>query len=764
LVVGAVIAAADMAWALLDAASVDAPSRIHNPLVAPVNVTVDYGTERTVPPVLVERVSPREIASPIEGQENFFERAAVFADVRISAESEIWNSVQQVTLRISGRELSLSGTSLRDAATPSDNGLHTVSLRDALGISGPGSRIPLLGAVLNYRGDLTVIFWLFLRTIIAAVAVVVMWRLRVTGFFRDNSNTARCFAWSWLIFGVLATVLSKSWMQERPLVVSDLASVLYLATLLWLTISSAYLIHRFALVPDNTADVPAPLRRPATWTRAAHWAIAVSVVAMAAILRIWNLDYLQGADSFNLTAALALNDTGSFAYARNLHLTHGFAWLMRTFGTSLGAVRTPLVALSLLVMLTLPLLAKPFGVRAAILSLLLYALSPVAIEHASTIREYGENLVLATLLLGVLTYVFLRMRPFPRKAVIALTLVFLTLALSIHVYGGAVNNVTVASTIQVTGFYVVGLIVVLLWPRAAGHRIVLVVLLFAAFVGLVAIAPNIGPFERELWVPVNFFRMYLDPFVDKPMQWFSFQALTPLVPAIIVLSSMAKRRNRDLSIAMSLAFWGSLLLFSLRMGDTSRSRYVYHLLPLYLVLFSSGIDQLWWSLRMGLSHTQKRKPAFFAFWLGVLALVWPANTAIATRHVIPDGQDRWVTSLRHENYVRPLYHLLELNGLSARRALVLERERPDNYLWMMKRPVTETYSFAHYSNTPYDIAQGVYYEHPDWGAFGLTTAVIRHNQGFYLLKDRPGRIPRVVAEGTELSFVTSAHGFTIYRW
>lgn len=767
LAAGVALAAADMVWALLDAASIDAPPRLHNPIVAPVQVTVDYAGERSVPPPLVERISPRGIASALEGRESFFARASVFADVRVSAESVIWDEVRSVALRVGDRTLEATGAQLRAAALQGEDGVQSVSLRDAFAISRPGSFLPRIGSVFNYRGDLTVIFWLFLRTLFGAAAIVGLWRLHASAFFRDPANAAKCFTSSWVVFGILALLLAKSWMERRPVIVSDVASAVYLGVLICVVFSLAQLLYAFGRVDHHRGmGRSLSLRGSDRPLGRSFWAIAALAVILAAAFRLWNIDYLQGADSFNLTAALALNDTGSFAYARNLHLTHAFGWLLQTFGASLTSIRVPLVLVSLGVMAMLPLLSRPFGAGVILVSLVLYATSPVAIEHASTIREYGENLLVATVFLAILTIVFLRLRQSPRRAAATLTLSIVVGGLLIYGYARLVNNVTVVATIQVAAFYVVALCAVLLWGRVPERwpRVAIVFGLAAGFVGLVAMAPRLGPFETELWLPTNFLRVYFDPFVDKPMQWFSYQAVTPVVPAVIVLAAIAKRRNRDLGIAMSLAFWGSLLLFALRMGDTSRSRYVYHLFPLYLVLFSSGLHQVWWAVREAVSSVSQRRGFLLAFLVGTVVLVWPVNTVIAARHSIPEGQARWVTSLRHDDYVRDLHELLRENGLSPRKAVVLERERPDSYCWVMDRPITETYAFSYYDNVPYDIAQGLYYHHPDWGAYGLQEGHAEHGHGFYLLKDRPGRIPEVKVGGTRLSFVTSAHGFTIYRW
>ncbi|AFG36156.1 glycosyltransferase family 39 protein [Spirochaeta africana] len=707
-----------------------------HPVVLPVRVTLPEADAEVLGFAELERVSPRgNVTGYGFAGDTAYVGAHFFADMRIAVPPELQDRVGPVEVWFGGE------------VVRSDN---PDDLPDLLLQQGRMSVLPPLRGVANYRGDLLVGLLALLRA--AALVLGFWWGL---GNIRPAGPAAARVVVAWAALAVMGLVLSPLWQQVLPVLVSDLAVLLARLAAGGFTGALVVCARDAARQPAAMSGTPAP----GTGYPAARWQLYVaigSIALLGLVLRIWNPAYLQGLDTFNLTAARALNDTGSFAYERNRWLTWLLAGSMRLLGDSLLAARLPLALLSLCGLAAIGSLARPFGRAALGSTAVLWALSPVAIEKAVSIREYELNMVLAALVMTLLLHLYLRERTRPVRCALLLTAALAAAALLIIPLGIWWRIYTLNSVLQVSGFLYAGFLLLLAWQNMPRWRRAIVAAAAVGVIGLLGVAPRIGPFSSRLYLSVNFIRFYFDPLSSVPMHWFSFRAVGMLLPVLLSLAALWNPRNRDVAWAMTLALWGSLIFFSLQMGGTDRSRYLYHAFPLYVVLMGVGVRTVvQWVWISGRSRQ-------LLLGLALVLTFYLPNTAIAARHSVPAGQERQVTSLGHANYFYSVHEKLLALGLTETTPLVLRVQRPDIMSYLTGRPVTGSYVIE--NGTPYDIARSVYFESRSFGVHQLEEALHTYESGFYVtreLEDGYGDLHRF---DTILSYHSIVAGHAIYSW
>ena len=749
----------DLGMALYDVANTSPTLRVHNPIAQPMRILFrEYHTQEDSF-IRVQRLSPRGSRFiQTAFRRSYFEPNLLFADLELQASFEDFDNLQSISLWQGSSKRVIDGRDLIAHAVRYDSETVIVSLLEVLNLPLSTSMVPQLRGLINYRGDWVIAFWTAVRMI--AFGFGFLFTLSILQ--RDRSEKGFWltghFCIGWFLLTLSGLLLSPAWWINRPLILSDIAAVLRAAVYPFFIVSAVLLMRRLWLMrqPREAGD-----SSPGTTT----WLLVAAVFALALLLRLWNLDYLQGVDTFNLTAARALNDTGRFAYARNHHLTHLLAWVLRTFGTTLTVARIPLVLLSILAMGLIGLIAQQFGRAATLVTLFLYAISPVAIEKASVIREYGENVLLTTAVSAALILTYLRFRYRPLRAAGWMTLLIAVSSLAVLYYGPLVRNVTINSAIQGAGFLYAALICALFWIHLPGLRRILMALGILAFASVVIVAPHIGPFASHYRFPLNFMRMYFDPLASNPMQWFSFQAVGIFLPLLLSVVALTVSKHRDVAVSLFIAFWASLLLFSIRLGDTDRSRYLYHVFPFFVLLVGLGLQRLWEVITQfsrGSHSLFKTTLVPAAFVAGAVFLFWLPNTLIAARHSVPHGQAREVTSFGHRNHFYDLHELMVQHGLSDETPIVLETQNPDIFSWILNRPITRRYEIS--NGTPYDLAELVYWESPYYSVEGLREALQSHESGMFLTRNASSRRTDRLMHDTLLEYLFTMHNHSLYRW
>jgi hypothetical protein len=553
--------------------------------------------------------------------------------------------------------------------------------------------LPPFSSLINYAGDLRLalraVIWAIL-VVAPTVALLTARRRRMAGLEAPQSG----FLIAVSVAVIVATLVR--FVNPQPLFHGSIEPLVLVAAPL-----SVALLVLLALTRDKQTigttfgDVFASRRVVA---------LVAATVGLGLLLRVVDLEALTRTDMYNLTAAMSLHDTGSFSYPRNLGLTRAIAGLMDTFGRTVTVAKVPSVVAAVV---TVPLvygLGRLVSPAVGLAAGLLFALSPFDVGMAGYVREYPVNLMLGTVVVLVQFAVY---RSYANRRVAFLP-VFAAVSLLMYVavvaYSEASNNVTVRAAVQASAFASVPL--VLHFFRRQYPRL-FPVALTAAVVGMIALfllAHQFGPFSRGLVLRPDFFRAYLNPMATKSMQTFSLAAVSPLfVAGLLSVPFVVSKRNPYLDAAL-LAFWGTLILYSLKLGAGHADRYVYHASAFHSLLL--GASLVWLAERL-----RALELTVVARWVGtgalLLVLVNPVNSIQSAFNLVPDHRDeRTATNLSGGNYYRPVVERMREHGLEPDTPVIDAAAQPFLASVMLDRHM----SHHRYSATgvQYDIGRGIY--------------------------------------------------------
>ena len=693
-----------------------------NRTVFPVEVQITTSSFPDATGILVGRGTMKRnlhamrISAVTAGRTTWREPQAYFLELVLVPDPVLIKEIDEVVIRIGPnvytytwsevetdwQEIDISNYQNR----PNSEAIGYVFPADALGLP-PGSLFETLAGTINYRGDLRAASWSVVRVLALLLSMGILF-----AFWRGARALDQAFAWVLFCFAVALSitvyVLRVDVASVLPQLIIDISDALNPPLAWGFTGVLAILLVSKRARAEQTFEHCRSYSCPVPYF---VWVCAVTLLAL--LLRVWSLDFLQAVDTFSITAARALNDTGSYAYQRNAHITHFVAFMFRNFGTTLAAARVPFVLIGSLTTVPVMLIAKQIGHTESIVAGSLFALSPVAIEKAAQVREYSENLFVTVWLMVIIVALYRRYRTNPIKLATASIAAIAGAAILLLLYSDAVDNRTILSAVQVgatLGFCIVVAVAHNAWPTRRA-------IIWSAVIGLLATAwivlPRFGPFSNRIVFQPVFVEVYFNPFATNVAQWFSFQHVSALLLACIVFCPLCFQRFRRNPVYLSLlaTFLLTVALFTLRLEPSGRSRYIYHLHAAYVIVFSVGFTAV---IRLVYRSAGTTRRASIIVAVLVLSLISPVNTIHAVlRHKSRYYGEQQITHIGTENRLYQTSAYLSQIGLQQSDPILFEGQRPDLLSWLLDRPVTRSYILRPRSDsgsgTAYDSASDVYF-------------------------------------------------------
>ena len=516
------------------------------------------------------------------------------------------------------------------------------------------------------------------------------------------------------------------------------------------------------------------LRSVVKWIYKEGWwyfGLLILIVLIGFILRIWNLNYLQGADNFNLLSAKALYQTGNFTYPRNLQITYTLAFLFKIFGATLAVARIPFVLIGTFSIFLIYFLGKFINKKIGLITAFLLAISPVAIEKSSYVREYTENFFWVLILAIIFIYIFIKYKDKPKKFFAIYLTTFILGIGSLYIYGNFVGNDTISGVLLVVGFITVPIFLYVIkqnYKKLFFPILVLSIIGFGFFIYFANKFSSIftgGLLYNDYW-----FRMFFDPMVQFPMQWFSFSTISIIFIVGLFLLSFMIKKNRDIIFIMNIVFWSTILLFILKYYSSLGyywSRYLYHLYPFYIVIFATGLFYFVYSTIISFKKISKIIIIFIIIFLLILVII-PQNTLHGANHDLsilsPINPDpRQPTTTGNANYFYNIFDLLEKNNFSNKDAIVIKGENQFFISWYFNYTINRT--FENYnSGSVYDIGDKVYVIYPSYNINELDSAINQNNQGYLLSGSSYYGINNFTYKDTQFTYLENSEGYYLYKW
>lgn len=472
------------------------------------------------------------------------------------------------------------------------------------------------------------------------------------------------------------------------------------------------------------------------WMYKEGWIYIISIIFLIIIgfiLRIWNLSWFQGSDNFNILSARALYETGSYIYSRNIHYTHIINWFFEIFGVSLEVSKYIFIIYSTLTILAFYFLGKLFNKKVGIIGAVLFSLSPVAIEKAGLVREYSE-LLLLTIIILILISKYLLPSKNSEDAIIKTFIIGLLLIVITILYFFIFNVSTFPFVLIIASTY--------LWLILFFYKHYKINKLFSKLffiVPIIIFIISIGTRFFDLGTADYYwFKMFFDPSIEFPMQWFSGASVDiTFYFFLFLLALMFLAKNKLKSILFS-TFFTIVLVFVLFFNNHlgyNPSRYLFPLYAIYILIFSL----VFYILSIYFKTTIKKYLAIILIIILLNIFIIPQNVLIATNHTLDQSyiDGRQVTSLGVRNFYFNILETLENLGLNNETAIIVYGEQPFFISWhfnytLNRSYMPETTSYLASRDKGMEIGDKVYYINHRRTVNELPLALENHNEGYFL--------------------------------
>lgn len=709
----------------------------------PVRVELIGLSETVAAQSAVTRVSPRGNESTMQ-QHLFSQTGAVwysrsnyFGTIRIYVPDEGHREITGVTIR--------RGTTVHSVAAPSEESsrwrvvphgetdlptsLSSIWTND-LTVYGyvpspseaPGTIVPHFDGIFNYIGDIRLAAWSLLWAILVWVPIALANPRMLGKRATSRALLVRSLGLLLCVTAFGATVARFLNVSPMPLRFVDPAGLVSSA------LSMSFVVILFGSIVCH--HQPAELRANRSNRPRNDVLALVLITAVGFVLRTMDLDSLMRVDMYNLSAALSLHDTGTFSYTRNTDLTKTLSFLFQQFGRSVQVGKIPFLMAGTLTIPLIYALASFISRRIALFSAAIFALAPNHIAMAGHVREYSINLALGTLFLISLFVTYRRLSSHKFFFPLALIGVLGTGFALTHLYSAVANNGTVLSVAQAAAFASLALVLHYIsqhFRAFLAPAMLIAVVLFAIGFSFVHV---FGPFSRGLLVQSSFVRAYLNPLSLDSMQTFSMAAVSTVsIGGLLLAPSIISNRSPYVDAA-SVAFWGTLVVYSLKLDAGGADRYLYHVAGLHSLLLAAGLLIAFTQFQ---PHLTTSRIARIGGLLLLLTLVNPVNSTQAAFNIVPSYTDlRRPTGLSGGGYYRQLAQRMREFGADDESSIIEAGAPPYLASIVFNRPFTRRW-YAE-GGTPHEIGEGIYPVKWRHGADHSLDA-FRHNAKGLLLTD-----------------------------
>jgi len=331
----------------------------------------------------------------------------------------------------------------------------------------------------------------------------------------------------------------------------------------------------------------------------------ILIVILFLFLRLYSLGYIDGSDNYNDVAIKALYENGHSFYQYSLITTQLMLLSVKIFGFNFMALKLPFILYSLITIIFIYFIAKFIDKKVALLSILLFAISPWSIILSKVTRDYSFDCMIGAIVLYVCFCLYQRSKNINIKQYLKNILnLFYIILLFVLIYflteiNGRSQTMLVIIFPFITGIFMFYNILknslkinskfrqvfkILYFPT-----ILLIVIIFLYFV-------EYWPFIKGYFFDKFYFEVFFNSLTESPWQWFH----NNLIPTALIFSFflfpflfnlLNHKKKYILNILYSAFFFGLILyLFKYQSHlNYDPTRYVYFLFPVYCIIFSLSI-------------------------------------------------------------------------------------------------------------------------------------------------------------------------------
>ena len=483
------------------------------------------------------------------------------------------------------------------------------------------------------------------------------------------------------------------------------------------------------------------------------------ILIIGATLRCWDLNYIQWSDNFNFISAKALYQNGNFIYNRNTDYTLFTGYLFYLFKPSLLIARIFPIIFGIVSIFFVYVFGKIFNKKVGLISAFLFAISPVAIEQSSMVREYTLNLfifLLATIFLFSLFNKGLRVY----KKVLYCSLV---LAL-IYLYSILTVNTTLP--IILFGLLIISLYLILYENKDFKFSLIPAIAIMSVIFNFF-ISKFDNFYHGFLW-NTGWFNIFFNPKVNYPMQWFNGSNINIILIFFIFLIPLFFKLNRKILLCYTIFFF-YIILFVFKFQDNLTylaSRYLYHIQFIYTFIFALSFYILY------IIYKHYFYKIFILIFIFSCMVILP-NTLLSTTHYsnpkdYNNGNYPRVTSIGSRPDVGIfLNNLQALNIIKKNYPIVLEGLDQSAIIYKFDYDIDKVRNYVIHNGIYtyyYDIGTNIYLEDESNNLLGLRDAILDNKEGIFITYRDIYPESNFTIGNTKFTFISTIYPKKIYRW
>jgi hypothetical protein len=503
------------------------------------------------------------------------------------------------------------------------------------------------------------------------------------------------------------------------------------------------------------------LRRFVKWMYKEGWIYCfglIIIMLMGFFLRVWNLNYLQGSDNYNLIAAQSFFQNGKFLYSRSPHITITLGFLFKFFGRNLIIARIPFIFISLLSLILIYLLGKLINKKVGILASFLFAISPFSIGISTFIRNYAElffwNLLFSFILLKI--YFKEKNNPEGYKKYLGW---FFTLSIFIYLYSKLLNEGTFKSTLLT--MLILTIYISYDYIKINHKKLIkyyylfflLFVICFLKFGHVFWTLLSSGFTYNPIW-----FKQFFNPLIKFPMQWFSSSIASPILFLFLFLLPLIFSIKKY-SVFYVLFFVNLFMFIFKYAGSYSHAIYLYYIYPFYILIFALGIFYLLRSI----GSINKKISIFLIVLFLFSSFIIPSNSFAAAKSELsinyPNFDNYQPAASSNRDYYYEIFGILDKIEISNKDAILLEGEHPYYFVWEYNYLINRSYKLK--SGSVYETGDKVYWISEENEIDESDLAINNHPEGYAILY---GKNSLELAKRENFLLIDEYLQWKIYKW
>ncbi|MEI6529371.1 MAG: glycosyltransferase family 39 protein [Candidatus Falkowbacteria bacterium] len=488
--------------------------------------------------------------------------------------------------------------------------------------------------------------------------------------------------------------------------------------------------------------------------------ILMFILLLGFVLRVWNLNYIQGSDLFNLSSGKAFYDNGHFFYERNLQLTYLIAFMFKLFGPTLFAARLALAVIGTISIFLMYLLGTFINKKVGIICAFLLSISPVAIEESTMIREYSENFFIS-LLAFIFIFTLIKKNRSNKFLIISLS----SISILLYLYSHLVNNYTILLTILAIIFAAIPCLVINNHNKKKRFKYYLIAFFVFWLILFAFLVQYFLPGFHLLGFDLYWFHSFFLPTIQFPMQWFSLFPIPEFFLILLFLVPIFIIKNRFLSVSY-FTFICMLAVFIFKYQNTLSyvpTRYSFIIYPFYILIFSTVIYILTKTIN---------KFYILRIFIALLLInlfINPSNIKHAANHDLvtnwPYNDSARPTSTGTRKDALDFMNLIkEKKLINSSEPIILNNFDPAWLLLQFDINIDGNRFFSDKGSFKYDIGKNVFLDNDYWQVYDLESTVKNFKKGVYITRTSTNFPLDAKFHLANFKLVIADNGFEIYSW